>query len=195
MQRSGTTSGQSAHSSGTDEAKTRRDRKPTLDKDLVQATRAVLLSSRKGVPLYKFCTDYEKLVGERFPYRRYGYATASELLRALEGVVKFVENGDRRNGGCWLYGIPDGTSFNPSWVKKAAAKTDSVRQGLGQNEHASKSTQRNEHASKSTQHNSTSSHKPPLGHQLSNGSLFVLWKSKDGAKPNSLSEKQKISKV
>lgn len=185
MERSGTTSVEPGNSSGTNEMKNKYDRKPTLDKELVQATRAVLLSSRKGVPLYKFCTDYEKLVGERFPYRRYGYATASELLRALEGVVRFVENGDRRNGGCWLYGIPDGTSFNPSWVKKAAAKTDTVRQGLGQNEPSLKATQQS----------STSPQKSVPGHHLSSGSLFVLWKNKDGWKTTFLSEKQKASKV
>lgn len=184
MERSGTTFGTGNHSSGFDQGRTRSDGKPVLNRELVQATRAVLLSSRKGVPLHKFCIDYEKLVGERFPYRRYGYSTASELLRALEGVVKFVENGDKRNGGCWLYGIPDGTSFNPSWVKKAAAKTDSVRHGLNQ-----------EQALKVPQEDTPSTQKSPPCLQLFDGSLFVLWKNKEGVRPGLPSEKQKATKV
>ena len=47
---------------------------------VVKATRAVLLSGLKGVPLVRFCRDYKALVGEEFPWRKLGFQTLVEML-------------------------------------------------------------------------------------------------------------------
>lgn len=82
-------------------------------------TRAVLLSSPKGVMLRSFCMEYTKLVNCQFPWRELGHACPLDLLRAMDDVVR-VEMA--RDGSVTLFGIGSESMFMPSWVKKAQGR-------------------------------------------------------------------------
>lgn len=87
---------------------------------VVKATRAVLLSGLKGVPLVRFCRDYKALVGEEFPWRKLGFQTLVEMLNAMPDVVRFEFSA--KDGGYRLYPIADRHAFMPSWFKKAQGR-------------------------------------------------------------------------
>ena len=82
-------------------------------------TRAVLLSSSKGVMLRNFCREYTKLVNAQFPWRELGYGCPLDLLQAMDDVVR-VEKA--LEGTVTLFGIGSEQMFMPSWVKKAQGK-------------------------------------------------------------------------
>lgn len=84
---------------------------------VAKVTRAVLLSSVKGVPLKRFCKDYKALVGEEFPWRGLGYQSAVHLLQTMPTVVRFQFS--QKDNDYQLFGVGDKHSFMPSWVKKA----------------------------------------------------------------------------
>ncbi len=80
-------------------------------------TRAVLLSSVKGVALRRFCKDYHALVHEPFPWKSLGFGSPVELLRAMPDSVRFEFC--EKDGEYRLYGIGNGHCYMPSWFIKA----------------------------------------------------------------------------
>lgn len=80
-------------------------------------TRAVLLSSVKGVPLRQFCKDYHALVHEPFPWRSLGYKSPIELLQAMPTAARFEYS--EKDGDYRLYGTVNGHCYMPSWFIKA----------------------------------------------------------------------------
>ena len=92
-----------------------------IDKSLISNTRALLVSSPKGVPITKFNGDYRKFFGRNFPSRAHGFKTTMELLRVLEtkGVLRIASSHNPQDGGWKVYGIPDTNNFVPSWFMKA----------------------------------------------------------------------------
>ena len=80
-------------------------------------TRAVLLSSIKGVPLRQFCKDYAVLVHEAFPWKTLGFKSPVDLLRAMPEAVRFEFS--QKDGEYRLYGTGNGHCYMPSWFVRA----------------------------------------------------------------------------
>lgn len=96
----------------------------TFDPSLIRDIRAVVLSSPKGVPVSKFPSDFKKLTGYFFPHQQHGHANSLSLLRALEKEDVVRLQPDKKEGYWRVYGVCDESHFMPSWVKKAAYKTE-----------------------------------------------------------------------
>lgn len=57
----------------------------------------------KGVKVGHFIDNFEKMIGQRIPYKDFGYGSLSYFLkREMEDVVKFVQEEKRK----MLYPIP-----------------------------------------------------------------------------------------
>lgn len=84
--------------------------------NVAKMTRAVLLSSSRGVLLQRFCRDYRNLSFEAFPWRSLGYASPADMLQAMPDVVRFTFS--QKDGDYKLYGMADTKVFNPSWFLK-----------------------------------------------------------------------------
>ena len=95
-----------------------------IDSRVIRDTRAVLISSHKGISISQFSKDYHKLVGRPFPYRDYGYQSTQAMLRAMEkeSIVRFTKSSNVKDGGWIVFGVPDDNHFMPSWVKKIRKK-------------------------------------------------------------------------
>lgn len=96
--------------------------KTEIPPDVARNTRAVLLSSMKGVLLKRFCRDYKSLVGEEFPWKKLGFRSATSLLQAMTDVARFefsTKDGDYR-----VYGIADEMVYTPSWFLKAQGRAN-----------------------------------------------------------------------
>ena len=114
------------------------------DPSVIKNTRALLISSPKGISLTKFNKDYRKMIGKPFPYRNYGCNSALELLRAIEmkGAVKMVRSVRKEDGGWMLFGVPDTNHFVPSWVQKAYDSQEVESEKLKEKPEISESTEK-----------------------------------------------------
>lgn len=50
--------------------------------------RAVLQSSKEGVPVSRIQSDYHSLCGESIPLKRLGYSNIEDYLRSIPSVVR-----------------------------------------------------------------------------------------------------------
>lgn len=96
--------------------------KAEIPPDVARNTRAVLLSSMKGVLLKRFCRDYKSLVGEEFPWRKLGFRSATSLLQAMTDVARFEFS--KKDGDYRVYGIADEMVYTPSWFLKAQGRAN-----------------------------------------------------------------------
>ncbi|KAI4492107.1 hypothetical protein M0802_010115 [Mischocyttarus mexicanus] len=71
--------------------------------------RAVLLSSKGGVPINEINQDFKTIIGESIPYRRLGYQSLEAFLKSISGI-KITNKG----GQTYIEALPNEKSYHLS---------------------------------------------------------------------------------
>lgn len=58
------------------------------NKSIEKLLRAVLQSSKEGVPVSSIQSDYQSLCGETIPLKKLGYSKIEDYLRSIPSVVR-----------------------------------------------------------------------------------------------------------
>lgn len=103
-----------------------------IPQEVCKATRAVLLSSKKGVMLKDFAKDYKSLFGSEFPWRALGYQSPLAMLQAMNTSAMLTYDGALKDHR--VFGVAEGHSYistpllNAQWSQR---KEELLRQGKG----------------------------------------------------------------
>lgn len=116
-----------------------------VPQEVCKATRAVLLSSKKGVILRDFTKDYKSLFGSEFPWSALGYPSPLAMLRAMTTCAQLTYDATVRDYR--VFGVAEGHSYistpllNAQWSQK---KEELLRRGRGRGKkHKSRGGRRN----------------------------------------------------
>ncbi|KAL4217941.1 Tudor domain-containing protein 7 [Mactra antiquata] len=82
--------------------------------------RSVLLSVKEGVPAARLQRDYEDMVGEAIPFRKFGFSSFENFILGIPDVVRI----DRRGGDVICHGVHDDSTAH---IKKLVSKQRSKK--------------------------------------------------------------------
>ena len=103
-----------------------------IPQEVCKATRAVLLSSKRGVVLRDFTKDYKSLFGSEFPWRSLGYQSPLAMLQAMPTCALLTYDTAYKDHR--VFGVAEGHSYISTPLLKAQwsqKKEELLRKGKG----------------------------------------------------------------